>query len=372
MMKRIGRLMLVIVLVFCLSGSAFAAEKIRIALVAPFTGLGSILGEYIKKAAELAVDEINAKGGVDGRLIEMHVYDDQANPSTALNVVRKVISEKVVAIFGPNMSSAVLGVHNLAKQAKIPMLVGATSPNLDYSKTKNDYLFRLRANDDARVTALVKFAAEKLNAKKPGVIYGTTDYCTAALEVAEREFKKYGIDIVAKAQMKEGDKDATGQLLKLKNAGFDCLIGLTHEPEAAICITQARQLQIDVPIIGFTAWGVSVVEELAGDAMIGVYAAKGFDVNDPSPAVQSFVEKYRAKWNEDPDDPGQAYYDGVHILAKAIETAKSTDGPSLVKALKEIEVEGVQGALKCDEDHNFTSYTFIARYNGTIWEKQEF
>ncbi|WP_034326186.1 MULTISPECIES: ABC transporter substrate-binding protein [Aminobacterium] len=370
-MKRSVRLIAALLLVFCLSGSALAADTIRIALVAPFTGLGSILGDFIKKGAQLAVDEINAKGGIDGKQIEMLVYDDQANPSTAMNVVRKVINDDVVAIFGPNMSSAVLGVHSLAKQSKIPMLVAATSPNLDYSKTKNDYLFRLRANDDARVSAIVKYVVEKLDVKKPGIIYGTTDYCTAALAVAEREFKKYGIEVVAKEQMKEGDKDATGQLLKLKNSGFDCLVGFTHEPEAAICITQARQLQLDVPLIGFSAWSAPVVKDLAGDAMVGVYAAMGFDENDPSQAVQNFVKNYSAKWdNESPTDPGQAYYDGIYLFAKVVEAAKSTDGPALIKALNEVQIDGVQGMMKCDENHNFTNYTFIARYNGSIWEKQ--
>ncbi len=343
-------------------------ETIKVALIAPFTGLGSILGEYIKKGMDIAVDDVNAKGGIDGKKIEVVTYDDQANPSTALNVVRKVIADKVVVIYGPNMSSAVLGVHNLAKQAKIPMLVGATSPNLDYSKTKNDYLFRLRANDDARVSAIVEYVVKKLGKKKPGVLYGTTDYCTAALAVAEREFKKNGIEIVAREQIKEGDKDVSGQLLNLKSAGFDCLIGFTHEPEAAVAITQMRQLQIDVPILGFSAWGSNVVVNLVKDAMTGVYAALGFDENSTAPAVVAFVKEHRARYNgEPPTDPAQAYHDGIYILAEAIRIAKSTDGPALAEALTKVDVKGVQGELKADANHNFSSYVFMARYDGKKW-----
>lgn len=348
-----------------------ATETVRVALIAPFTGLGSILGDFIKKGVDLAVEDINSKGGIDGRKLEVLTYDDQANPSTAMNVVRKVISDKVVAIFGPNMSSAVLGVHTLAKQAKIPMLVGATSPNLDFSRTNNPFLFRLRANDEARVSAIVTFAIEKLGVKKPGILYGTTDYCTAALAVAEREFNNRGIEVAAKEQIKEGDKDASGQLLKLKNANFDCLIGFTHEPEAAVAIMQARQLQLDVPIMGFSAWGSSVVVNLAKEAMVGVYAALGFDENDPSAAVADFVKAYKERYNgESPADPAQAYYDGMYILAGAIRAAKSTHGPDLVKALEAVEIHGVQGMLKTDANHNFTSFTFMARFDGKDWVQQ--
>ena len=109
---------------------ASAAATFKIALVAPFTGSGSILGEYIKNALVLAVDEINAAGGVKGRKIEYVIYDDAASPATALNVVNKaILNDQVDVMFGPNMSSCVLAVNQIAKDNKVPMLVGATSPS---------------------------------------------------------------------------------------------------------------------------------------------------------------------------------------------------------------------------------------------------
>lgn len=344
-------------------------ETIKIALSAPFTGLGSILGEYIKQGALLAVDEINAAGGVNGATLDLVVYDDQANASTAMNVVRRALfDDKAIAIYGPNMSSAVIGVHTLAKQAQKPMLVGATSPSFRYTKVGNDYLFRLRADDGVKVTQLVKYAVETLNIKKPGIIYGSTDYCTAALEVAKEGFQKYGVEIVAMEQMKEGDKDATGQILKLKNAGFDGLIGLTHEPEAAVAVKQVRQLKLDVPIIGFSAWGVPAFTDLAGEAAVGVYSVQGFNPADTDPTVKKFVDDYKAKWGSEPSDPAQCYYDGIYLLAEAIKMAGSVDGTKLAEALAKIEYTGVQGSLKCDEHHNFTDLSYIAQFDGTSWK----
>lgn len=375
-MKKIG--VLIMVLLFCVAMLGFAgggvekkAEQpkiIKIALSAPFTGLGSILGEYIKEGALLAVDEINAAGGVNGAKFDLVVYDDQANASTAATVVRRALyDDNAVAIFGPNMSSAVIGVHPLAQQAMKPMLVGATSPSFRYDKVKNDYLFRLRADDGVKVAQQVKYIVENLKAKKPGVIYGSTDYCTSALAVAKESFTKYGIQIVAMEQMKEGDKDATGQILKLKNAGIDVLVGLTHEPEGAVAVKQARQLKLDVPIVGFSAWGVPAFTDLAGEAAVGVVSVQGFNPADTSPVVKKFVDAYKAKWGKEPSDPAQCYYDGVYVLKKAIEAAGSTDSAKIAEALKKIEYNGVQGRMKLDALHNFTDVCYISEFDGKTW-----
>ncbi len=366
--KKLSLLTLVLIIAQMFFVQTLAAE-IKIALVSPFTGLGSILGEYIKEGALLAVDEINAAGGVNGEQINVAIYDDQADPSVAANVVRRALfDDKVIAIFGPNMSSAVLGVHALAQQNKTPMLVGATSPTFRHTAVGNDYLFRLRADDGVKVDQLVKYAAEVLGIKKPGIIYGSTDYCTAALDVAEKGFPSYGIEIVAAEQMREGDKDATGQLLNLKKAGMDGLIGLTHEGEAAVVVKLMRQLQINVPIIGFSAWGVPAFTDLAGDAAVGVYSVQGFNATDTDPAVVEFVNDYEAKWNREPSDPAQCYYDGIYLLAEAIKSAGSTDGAKLADALTKVTYTGVQGLMKCDEHYNFTDVCYIAQFDGTKWD----
>jgi len=371
--------LMILVLIFCVSFQGFAAgasekaaeapKTIKIALSAPFTGLGSILGDYIKEGALLAVDEINAAGGVNGAKFELVVYDDKADASMAATVVRRALfDDKAVAIFGPNMSSAVLGVHTLAQQARRPMLVGATSPSFRYDKVKNDFLFRLRADDGVKVAQQVKYIVENLKAKKPGVIYGSTDYCTSALDVAKETFAKYGIQIVAMEQMKEGDKDATGQILKLKNAGIDCLVGLTHEPEAAVAVKQVRQLQLNVPIVGFSAWGVPAFTDLAGDAAKGVISVQGFNPADTDPVVKKFVDSYKAKWGREPSDPAQCYYDGVYVLKEAIKLAGSTDPEKIAEALKKVEYYGVQGRMKLDALHNFTDVCYISEFDGKNWK----
>jgi len=368
----IRKIFLVSIAVFLLCQLLFSlvlAEDIKIAFVGPFTGLGSAVGDVDKKAVLLAVDDINATGGINGEKIDLIIYDDGGDPSNAVNVVKRaVFNDKVKVLWGPQGSSCVLATHMIAKENKIPMLTGATSPAFGYTKAGNDYLFRLRADDNVKVAQLVKYAVENLKIEKPGIIYGSTDYCTDALDVAKSTFDKYGINITGMEQMREGEKDATGQILSLKKAGIDGIIGLTHDPEAAVVVKLIRQLQIDVPIIGFSAWGVPTFTDLAGDAAIGVYAVQGFNATDPDPIVQNFVEKHRQKWGgSEPVDPAQAVYDGVYLTVEAIKLAGSTDGQEIAKALTEVTHTGVQGPLKCDEDHNFTKLCYISQFDGNKW-----
>jgi len=380
-MKKMSRILMIFVTLLLATSLGFAQgqvesagkgelpDEITIALAAPFTGLGSILGKDISQGANLAVEEINASGGISGSKLKITIYDTKANASVASTVVRKALFEDgVVAIYGPNMSSAVIGVHTMAKDAATPMLVGATSPTFRFTNVGNPYLFRLRADDGVKVAMQIKYAVENLGMKKPAIIYGSTDYCTAALKVAEDAFASYGIDIVAKEQVREGDKDATGQILNMRQAGFDGLIGLTHEPEASIIVTQVKQMGIDVPIIGFSAWGVPSFTDLAGKAAVGVYSVQGFNSSDDDPVVQEFVSRYQDRWGERPSDPAQCYYDGMFVLKAAIEKAGTVEGEALAKALDEVEYMGVQGRMKSDEHHNFTSLSYIAQFDGSEWK----
>lgn len=365
------RFVLGILVLAILSASmvSMAAPVYKIAVVAPFTGSGSILGEYIKNAFTLAVEEINAKGGVRGRQIEFVIYDDAAAPATAINVVNKaILNDKVDAMFGPNMSSCVLAVNQIAKDNKVPMLVGATSPSFGFDRIGNEWLFRLRADDEVKVVNLVKYAVDVLGVKKPALIHGSTDYCVVAKDVAVAEFAKRGIKAVTLQQIKEGEKDATGQLLNIKKAAPDALIGLTHEPEAAVIMKQFRQLGFkDVDVLGFSAWGVPAFTDLAGAAADGVISVQGFTPEFQDAKVQEFVKKYKARWNSMPSDPAQAYYDGMYLLAHVIEKV-GFEKEAIRKGLSELkDFPGVQGPLTADAKHNFTNFSLISQFKGGTW-----
>jgi branched-chain amino acid transport system substrate-binding protein len=368
-----------VVFLFGLTGAIFATgsgesaaaapKSVKIAVSAPFTGTGTVAGEWIRAGIQMGAEEINAKGGILGAQIELAIYDDQGNPSTATTVIRRAISDdKAIAIFGPNMSSAVIGVHQLAQQAKIPMLVGATSPSFGYDRVHNDYLFRLRPDDGTRVSQLVKYLVETLKIKKPGIIYGTTDYCTAALTVAQEAFKSYNIPILITEQIKEGDKDATAQITKMKSAGIDVVVGLTHEPEATAFITQSKQLGLNVPMTGFSAWAGPTFMSIAGSAGDGVIASQGWIPEVADAKGKEFTAQQKAKYpNLDVGELNQCYYDGLYFLKMAIEKAGSFEGEKIAKALMEISYQGVM-SFKMDAKHNAHNTVFITKSVGKTYE----
>ena len=353
---------------FLVSGFSMAEEPIKFGLVAPFTGLGSILGGYIKEAMMLAVDEINDQGGINGRPIKVIIYDTEASPATAINVVKKVIqNDRVNVLFGPNMSSATLGVHKVAWDNQVIQLVGATSPSLRYTNLQNPWLFRLRADDKVKVDVQVEYAIQELKVKKPGIIYGSTDYCTSAKKVMEEKFAEYGITEIVAVQIKEGEKDATGQLLKLKKEKIDILMGLTHESEAAVVVRQAQQLGMDIPIVGFSAWGVPAFTDLASSAAVGVVAVQGFTPEDPNPKVQEFANNYKERYGRLPSDPGQAYYDGVYIMKYIIEKV-GLDHNKMRDALETLKgFPGLQGEIACDQHHNLSRFSIVSEFEGDSW-----
>ena len=184
-----------------------------------------------------------------------------------------------------------------------------------------------------------------------------------------KKFAEYGIEPVAIEQIREGDKDATGQVLNMIRAGVDSVMGLTHESEAAVFVRQMRQMGLDVPIVGFTAWGVPAFTDLAGEAAIGVIAVQSFTPEDPNPVVQEFVQKYVDRYGRLPSDPGQAYYDGVYVMKEVIERVGSFDKHAIREALENFSgYVGLQGELVNDEKHNLSRFTLISEFLGDSWK----
>lgn len=314
----------------------------------------------------LAVDEVNSKGGVKGMKLEVVIYDDQSKPDAAQTVVKKAITEdKVDILFGPNLSSSVLASWKTPAEAGIPQLVGATSPAL--AALNNPWLTLLRADDEVKGSAIAKYAVNTLKAKKIAIIYGGTDFTLKGKDVVVETLKGMGITPVAMEQIKEGEKDATGQLLKVKQSGAEVLIGYTHEQEGAVIVRQVREMNLDVKLLGNSAWGVPAFTDLAGDAAIGVIAVQGFTPEDPAPEVQDFANKYKAKYNRLPSDPGQAYYDGVMTVAKVIEQVGIEDKAKIRDALRSFKGNGVQGPLATDAKGMLTTVSLISERTKDGW-----
>jgi branched-chain amino acid transport system substrate-binding protein len=317
--------------------------EILIGVSTGLTGSFAQDGEKVKQGVNMAQEEINKAGGILGKNVKFIFEDDQNNPTVVVNAVNKLASENIVALIGPTLSSTTMAVEQLIKKNNLPTLTGGTSPKL--ADLGNPYLFRIRASDKTAAKAAAKFAVEKLNGKKIGMVYNNDEFGTGGRDVISEYLKGINIPFYSEGH-NEGDKDMAGQLVKLKNRGVDTIICWTHDASLAIIARQIKELNINVNVIGNAALGTPQTLALMDKAWVeGYYTISDIIPADTNPVVQDFVKKFKAKYNVEPELYASANYSAAMVLADAIKRANSTDSDKIREALMNIkdlkEPEGI-------------------------------
>lgn len=363
MFKKTLALFLSALMLFAM-GSAFAAdapsgEPIKIGVDGAITGAAPLTGLRTEQGARMAADEINAAGGVLGRPIELVVVDDGGTTDVAINAINKAISENVVAICGPTLSSLGLAVEANAKQAGIPILVGGTSPKL-VKDIDNPYLFRIRASDTIQATIAATYARDTLGAKKIGVFHNSDDYGSGAMNVVKEFCEANGMECITEGH-NSGDRDLTGQIMKLKGADVDAVIIWAHDAETAIAARQFYELGLDVPVVGSpTISTPQVTEMLEPEWIEGWNCVTDFMPSNDAPHVKAFVEGFEELYGETPELYAATYYGAIYLVTDAIERAGSTDGDAICEALRETDnLQGIVGTYKANENQEMVSEAII-------------
>jgi branched-chain amino acid transport system substrate-binding protein len=335
-------------------------EDILIGVSTAITGPAPLEGERTKQGVNMAVEEINAAGGVLGRNLKV-IFEDDANAAdTVVNAINKLISNKVVAILGPTRSNNVSAAQETIAKAKMPWLVAGTSPKL--VTFNNPYLFRMRASDNIVAKMAGKFAVEELKATKVGILFSSDEYGSAAKDIVEAFLKTVNIPVVSEGH-NAGDKDMTGQIMKLKNNQVDCIVIWTHAPESAIACRQLKELNLNVPVIGWPTFTNQAFYDQVDAAIIeGHYSVTDFSQDNPDPEIQAYVKKFEATYNAIPEVHSTAYYDGVYIIADAIRRANSTDSEALRKALMETkDLKGMMSTKTANEKGELVHETLVVK-----------
>lgn len=310
------------------------SETILIGVSASITGAAPTNGLRTQQGAQMAVDEINEAGGVLGKKIELYVADDGGVQDTGINATNLIASQGVVAQVGPTLSGLALAVESIVSDAGYPMLVGATSPKL-VTTIDNEWLFRVRASDTIQAELAAVYATQNLGCSKIGLFTNSNDYGSGARTVIEEYLTEKGIEYVAEAH-NTGDTDMTSQVLKLKDAGVDCVIVWTDDAETALAARQFYDLGLDVPVIGSTSISTPQVNELCQPEWLdNWYSCTDFTTSNPSDVVQEFVSKFEAKYDESPELYATTYYGAIYVLKDAIERAGTTDSKAIRDALAE-------------------------------------
>ncbi len=326
---------------------------------ASLTGGQATFGQSTDKGVQLALEEINASGGVLGQPLRMITKDNQSKPGETSTLVRELITrDKVVALIGEVASGRSLEAAPIAQRSGIPMISPA-STNEKVTET-GDHIFRVCFIDPFQGTVCAKFAS-KLGAKKAAIITDVSkDYSLGLAKSFKQEFTKNGGIITGEQSYSGGDKDFSAQLTAIKSANPEVVFLPAYYTEAPLIIRQARQLGITVPFIGGDGWDSSELVGVGGAAVEGCYFSNHFSNQSTDPQVVAFVEAYRKKYNEDPDAMVALGYDSLRLLADAMKRAGTTDPAKVNAAITATkDFPGVTGKITLDEHRNPTKPAVI-------------
>ena len=315
-------------------GGGAGGGTIKIGEYASLTGGTATFGISSHEGTLLAIEEINAAGGVLGKKLELLTEDTLSKAGEPATVVNKLITrDGVVAVLGEVASSRSLEAAPICQQNNIPM-ISPSSTNPDVTKT-GDYIFRVCFIDSFQGTVMANFATKTLKAKRVAVLTDVkSDYSKGLAKFFKEKFRANGGEISVELDFNTGDKDFKAQLTAIKAANPDGVFVPGYYTECALISVQAKQLGLTVPLFGGDGWESSVLFEIGGDAVNGNYLSTHYSPEVGSELSKHFVEAYKKRWNgKTPDALAACGYDSALVLADAIKRAGTTDGAKVRDAL---------------------------------------
>jgi branched-chain amino acid transport system substrate-binding protein len=347
---------------------ARAADTIKIGMVVPMTGPIAEAGKYGMQGARLAIEEVNKAGGVlGGRMLELVTEDDQsANPTTIL-AFNKITGDKdIVAVLGPTRSTQIQAIAPAVLKAGIPVMIGGTDPALTHAG--NPWFFRFRPNDTYTVRVMADFGSKVLEKKKWAVVHATDAFGTSAKTLFIDNLKRQGLEPVMVEGQPNNSADYTAVALKVKQSGADVMATfITFEQDLAIFAKQLKQLGVNLVWVGSPSITATTARNLAGPALYGTYAVADFFAG-ANPQAKVFAEKYQTAAKSPADFFAAWPYDAIHVLAQAIDAAKSTEPQKLRAALLGVKgYAGVEGTYNFDPNGDgLHGYNILKNDGGTL------
>ncbi len=346
---------------------AGAGGPIVIGEYASLTGKEAAFGQSSHKGTQLAIEEINAAGGVLGRKLELRTEDTQSKPGESATVVKKLISrEKAVAILGEVASGRSNEGADACMAAKIPMISpSSTNPKVT---EKGEYIFRVCFIDPFQGTVMATFARKTLKATRVAVITDVAAaYSVGLAEFFTKSFTANGGTVALEQKFSSGDKDFKAQLTAIKAANPEAIFAPCYYTEAALLTRQARELGITVPIFGGDGWEAPELLEIGGKAMENTFFSTHYSADAQTPAIKEFLKKFAARFNNEvPDAMAALGYDSAMVLADSIKRAGSTEPDKIRDAIAATkDFVGVTGTTTIDPQRNATkAAVIIAVKNG--------
>jgi branched-chain amino acid transport system substrate-binding protein len=317
------------------------------------TGGTANFGISSTNGIQMAKDEVNAAGGINGKQIELLVQDDRSDATEAANIVTKFVSQdRVHAILGEVASSRSIAAAPIAQNAKIPMLTpSSTNPEVTRA---GDYIFRSCFIDPVQGAAIAQFGAKSLNAKRAALMVDrANDYSTGLEKVITEVFTRLGGQIVVTQSYQAQDQDFNAQITSIKGSNPDVVFVPGYYGDVALFAKQARDKGLTVPLVGGDGWDSAQLYQIGGSALDGSFFSNHYSPYDTDPKVVKFVGDYQKRFGSVPDALAATAYDAAHIMFDAIKRANSLDGKAIRDALAATkEFPGVTGTVTFNENRD--------------------
>ena len=331
------KMLLAAALAAAFAGGALAQSgPVHFAFIGELSGAGAVSSTNFRDGALMAIDEINAKGGILGRKIELKQYDTQTNPGTARSQMQKAIDEEPYVILGPIFSGIVKVSMMLAQQAEIPQIMGGEASDL--TQQGNEYLFRTSFGQQASMPKIANYIRDTVKAKSVAVVWVNNDFGKGGRDNFTREMNARGIKIAADISTESGQADFAADVVKAKAANADAIFVYTNEEESARFLREVKKQGLTVPLIGETTLLSQKVIELAGEAANGARGHVGLSADIPVPAVAEFKNKFNARFKYVPDHNGIKGYTGVYAAVYATTKLGKLDRKALAKSLHDMTI----------------------------------
>ncbi len=355
-MKKFLRVLFLCFLPFAVAGLAAAngtkdsSGTIKVGGILPLSGAVAVYGNQSKMGVELAIAEINAAGGINGKKLEFICEDDEGNPDKTVNAFKKLtVKDGVKFIIGSCTSGCTKAITTLAQAQKV-IIITPSATNYNITDAGN-YIFRACFIDPFQGIVGAKFAFNTLRVKKAAVLYDVgNDYCAGLQDNFQKAFKSYGGEIVAVESYATGDKDFNAQLTKIKNASPELIYIPDYYGTVALIAKQLRAQGINCPLLGGDGW--DGLESNAGDEVLNGYYSNHFTADSSDPAVKRFVKAFTEKNGKAPNSFAALGYDCLSLYKDAILKAKSVDPAAVCAAMEATDGAYITGHLTFDKHHD--------------------
>lgn len=343
-----------------------SADEIKIGHFASMTGKEATFGQSTDRGIALAIKEINAAGGLNGKMLKVITLDDKGESKEAGNAVTRLItSDKVVAVLGEVASGLSMAGGAVAQQYGVPMISpSSTNPAVTRGR---DMVSRVCFIDPFQGYVVAKFTKDNLSLNNVAILYDqTAPYSKGLRDEYRKHFEKMGGKIVADQAYSGGDQDFSAQLNTIRAANPQAIFVPGYYTDVGNIALQARKLGISVPLLGGDGWDSEQLAAIGKDAIEGCYYSNHYAPDQPAPEIREFVAKYQKEYDgQTPDGLAALGYDAAKVLFDAMGRAKSLGGKDLAAAIAQTkDFKGVTGVITMDKNRDATKAAVVVQMKG--------